>query len=160
MSIDIEILKKLAGVKEEKDDLSDLLGMSEVGEASELRQALAEISANERATLMRVSAVEIKELIKRSQAYRASEVKEIREARARLKKQIASVEATQAAEEYGLQTMNFIPLAHAMGETTWSAEAEIPAKWMEKWKADKVKKNTEQAATRKNACAAHKTVTK
>lgn len=146
--MNIENLKHLAGIVEERDDLTALLGSSENAKASELREILKEINAQDRANLVRDSAVQIKEMITKGQRIRKEQVSEIRAHRAVVSGLITKVEQLQMAEEYGLETMNFIPLAYAMGETGFIPEAMIPTEWVDQWKKKKSAENIQQAKQR------------
>jgi len=149
--MDIEVLKKLANTGEMQDDLSSLLGDDSVeittAMHSDLRQQLQVLQDEERNNTMRDSALYVAELIRTSKKTRKAGVNEVRALRSQVSARISSLEAIQMAEEYGLETMNFIPLAILVGQAKYSdvmdnsALTSVPAEWAEAWRAKRREAN-------------------
>ena len=163
--MDIEVLKKLANVGEPQDDLSSLLGggPTEITTEmhSELRQQLQSLQEQDRNNTMRDSALYVAELIKNSKKARKAGVDEVRALRSQVSTKISMLEAIQMAEEYGLETMNFIPLAILIGKAKYSDVMDngglttVPAEWAEAWRVKRRQANIKAGEAK---AAAKKTV--
>lgn len=155
--MDVHVLKSLANIKAPVDDLTGLLGEAETGTAAELRAVLEEHQKSERASMIRDSAFQVAELVKISRKAREMGVTEVRQLRSQISQKISSIENMQMAEEYGLETMNFIPLAVALGRVSVGSfmgsdvsgtPYQIPSEWIDAWKAKRREANIKAAAVK------------
>lgn len=99
--------------------------------APDIKEALAEIKAEEKKAAARAAAKEIYSLIELTQEAKMSEVQKIRNARASVENSKDVLQQIADAEKYATETNNYLPLCRALGIPVCGANPSlfvIPAK--------------------------------
>lgn len=125
-TINLSVIQALANTKQ--DDLSQYDQLTSSG-SNELADAVADLVKQERAEATKAAAKEIQNLLSMSANMMTDHVQAVRFARAEAKRGLNKLKEIERARAYGLETMDFMPLATA---TTGVGNAYVPATWVSK----------------------------
>jgi hypothetical protein len=125
-TINLAVIQALADTKQ--DDLSQYDQLTASG-SDELANAVADLVKQERSDATKAAAKEIQNLLSMSAAMMSDHVQQVRKARAEAKVGLNKLKVIERARAYGLETMDFMPLATA---TTGFGASYVPDSWVSK----------------------------
>lgn len=129
--INVSLLTALA--QTEKDEFTDML-VENFGGNTELASALREIQQQEKAEKTKAAAREIQSLIQHANQEIVFSVNQLRELKAREAQLRAKLVKINRAQDYGYETMNFLPLVALLNN---SNSHQVPEDWVAKNPAPK-----------------------
>lgn len=123
-TINISLLQAL--VPTQQDEFTQML-TEQLGDQSELAQALKEIQQQERIEKTKASARELQKVVQLAGDTTVSMVHELRDLKNREAQVRAELKAISRARDFGYETMNFLPLVALL--TGHGRENKVPEGW-------------------------------